>query len=262
MTTTLITGASSGIGAAFARALAARGHDLVLVARRADRLEALAHELAETHGTRVTVLPADLARPEAPAALAGALENQGIQVDWLVNNAGVAYYGEFTDQPSADTDGMVMLNVQALTAMTRAFAPGMAARGRGVVLNVGSAAGFFPMPYGAVYGATKAYVLAFSEALAEELAPKGVKVFCLCPGTTESEIHGHSGVSPALTANTGMMTAEAVVAEALWAVDRGLTAHVPGPLNQAVATLTRFLPRALSAKVAGAVLKGHVGAPR
>jgi hypothetical protein len=255
MTTALITGASSGIGAAFARALAGRGLDLILVARRAERLEALAEVLADRHGIRVTVLPADLSRPGAAAALAEAVSAEGLAVDWLVNNAGTCYYEAFVDQPQGQVDEMVALNIQALTSLARSFGAPMAERGQGVLINVASAAAFLPIPYGAVYAASKAYVLSFSEALSEELAPRGVKVLCLCPGSTESEIHAKAGTSQSLLDQSGMMTAGAVVEEALRALDWGQSVHVTGLHNQLGTALTRLVPRQFATQVAGMLFK-------
>lgn len=253
--TALVTGASSGIGAAFALALARRGYNVVLVARRADRLEAVAETIAMTLGRKAHVLVADLAVPEAPDRMVRALAERGITVDLLVNNAGVAYYEAFSEMPREQAMAMVQLNVTALTAMSHAFLPGMAERGRGAVVNIASTAALQPIPYGAVYAASKSYVLSFSEALAEELAPQGVQVLCVCPGSTESEIHGTSGVDPAVVRLAPMMSAEAVAEESLRALDAGKRVIVPGPMNEAHAWLTRMLPRDVAARLAGTIFK-------
>lgn len=258
----VVTGASSGIGEAFARALVERGHDVALVARRADRLEALGAEL-RARGARTFAIPLDLAAPDAGEALAAALAAQDLAADLLVNNAGVGYYGPFHEADRAKIEAMLAVNVAGLTAVSHALYPGMRARGRGGIIHVASLAAFQGIPGFAVYAASKAYVLAFSEALAAEAAPHGVKVLCLCPGNTESEIHGHSGVDPEVVRRAPMMSAEAVAAEGLAALQAGQAVHVPGPINAIGATLSRLLPREFSTRVAGAVLRwGAEGALR
>lgn len=253
MPVALITGASSGIGAAFARGLARRGHDVILVARRLDRLEALAAELQAAHGGRAVAIAQDLAAPDAAEALSRAVSERGLAVELLVNNAGIGYYDHFAEMDRAHVMGMVTLNVATLTALTHAFLPEMVARGRGGVIQVASAAAFQPIPYGAVYAATKAYVLALSEALAEEVAPKGVRVVCVCPGSTESEIHSYSGVKPALLDLAPPMPAEVVVDETLRALDWRQRVVVPGLQNVLGAFAARVLPRPLVTHLAGRI---------
>lgn len=253
--TALVTGASSGIGAAFARALARERHDLILVARRADRLHALAEELRAAHGGRVEVLPADLLRPEAASELAEAVKALGLQVDLLVNNAGMGMHGPFLDLTADDDARMITLNISALTALTRALTRGMVERRTGAVINVASTAAFQPVPYFAVYAATKAYVLSYSEALAEELRPFGVNVQCLCPGSTESEFVAVAQFKSDVPSKAPTMTAEAVVAESLGALRVGRTVHVAGVLNQLGALGPRFLPRTLITKLSGTIFK-------
>lgn len=170
----LITGASEGLGVEFAKVFAERGHDLALVARRSDRLEALADEIASGGRPRPIVMAKDLARPEAPAELAAALKDAGATVEYLVNNAGYGLNGPFADLPAADQLGMIDLNVRSLTAMAWQFLPDLRAM-RGGMINVASIAGFAPGPGMAVYYASKAYVLSLSEALAEELRSDGVR---------------------------------------------------------------------------------------
>lgn len=250
----VVTGASSGIGEAFARLLVEHGHDVALVARRADRLEALATEL-RARGARTEAIPLDLAAAGAGEALAQALDARGLAPDVLVNNAGVGYYGPFHEAERAKVEAMLAINVAGLTAVSHALYPGMRARGRGGIIHVASLAAFQGIPDFAVYAATKAYVLAFSEALAAEGGPHGVKVLCLCPGNTESEIHGHSGVDPEAVRRAPIMSAEAVAAEGLRALRAGATVHVPGPLNAFGATLVRLMPRDVATRVAGAVLQ-------
>src|SRR5437660_4891094 len=186
MGTALVTGASSGIGEAFARALAGRGDDLVLVARSADRLEALAAELRARHGVRAEVIAADLADPAAPDAIAAELAARGLAVDTLINNAGFGTHGEFAAQDAKRERDEVIVNAYAPLALTHALLPGMLARKHGEIVNVASTAAFQPVPYMATYGATKAFLLSFSEALAEEVRAHGVRVVALCPGQTDT----------------------------------------------------------------------------
>ncbi len=256
--TALVTGASSGIGAAFARALARDRHDLILVARRADRLHTLADELRGTHGVRVEVLPADLVKPEAASELAEAVKALGMQVDLLVNNAGMGVHGPMLDLTNEDDARMITLNISALTALTRAFTRGMVERRTGAVINVASTAAFQPVPYFAVYAATKAYVLSYSEALAEELRPFGVNVQCLCPGSTESEFVEVAQFKSDMHTKAPIMSAEAVVAESLGALRAGRSVQVAGVLNQIGTLGPRFLPRALITKISGTLFKPNV----
>ncbi|MAT72379.1 MAG: short-chain dehydrogenase [Planctomycetaceae bacterium] len=184
--TALITGASGGLGAEFAQIHAARGGDLILVARSADKLAALQAQLHEQHGVRVTVIARDLAETDACERLVEEIRGQGLAVDYLLNNAGFGGAGEFVSRPWADDRQMILLNVLTLSGLTRLLLPEMLARGSGRVLNVGSLASFLPGPLQATYYATKAYVLSLSEALANEVSGTGVTVTCLCPGPTKT----------------------------------------------------------------------------
>ncbi|MBM3275674.1 MAG: SDR family NAD(P)-dependent oxidoreductase, partial [Candidatus Sericytochromatia bacterium] len=179
--TALVTGASSGIGEVFARRLAQRNWDVVLVARRLDRLEAIAAALTESYGIKATPLQADLVDPQAPEALKEKLGEAEIRVDYLVNNAGLGMGGAFISQPYQKIETTLQLNIAALTKLTYLFLPAMLERKRGFICNVASTGAFQPVPHFAVYAATKAYVLHFTEALAEELAGTGVTASCLCP---------------------------------------------------------------------------------
>lgn len=254
--TALISGASSGIGAALARCFARDGHRLVLVARSEARLQALADTLHAEHGTRVDVLPADLARPGVAAALASALRRRRRPIDVLVNNAGVAEQGAFSAIPAGRHQQLIDLNVSALTAMLAAFLPAMLARGRGRILNVASIAAFQPVPGLATYAATKAYVLSLSESLAEELRGSGVSVTALCPGITATPMLGSA------TAHNGKLAqlpgfligkVEAVAAEGYRACLDGDAIVVPGAVNQAAAIASGATPRWLVRRVAGAL---------
>lgn len=190
----LITGASSGIGLELARLHAERGGDLVVVARGRDRLDALATELGERHACRVHVIAADLAQPDAPAAIHAEVVAAGLEVDVLINNAGFGGQGLFHERAWADDLAMIQVNVVALTALTRAFLPDLVRRGRGRILNVSSTAGMLPGPLQAVYYATKAYVTSFSNAIAGELEGTGVTVTALLPGVTETAFARTSGM--------------------------------------------------------------------
>lgn len=200
VSTCLVTGASSGIGAEIARALARRGRGVTLVARRADRLSELARELASEHGVRAETLEADLSDPAARAALPGRVAELGLQVDVLVNNAGVVYVGDFADGAPADQQQMVSVNVDAVVDLSSAYAAEMASRGAGGILIVSSTSALQPTPKTAVYGATKAFVSSFGSALHKELKKAGVNVTTLLPGPVDTEVARHnSGIHPAST---------------------------------------------------------------
>ncbi len=254
--TVLVTGASSGIGEALARCFAAGGHRLVLVARNADKLKALAQALQAQHGVAVEVLPADLTQASAAAALAARLKRRRRSVDVLINNAGVLEQGTFAAIPAAQHQALIDLNVSGLTAMLAAFLPPMIARGSGRVMNVASIAAFQPVPGLATYAATKAYVLSLSESLAEELRGSGVTVTALCPGITATAMLDRATEDNARLARLpGVLVAdvEAVAAEGCRACLAGEVIAVPGAVNQAAALATRATPRWLVRRIAGAV---------
>ncbi len=254
--TVLVTGASSGIGEAIARCFAADGHRLVLVARNADKLKALAHGLHAQHGVAVDVLPADLSQAGAAAALAASLKRKRRPVDVLVNNAGVLEQGAFATMPAARHQALIDLNVSGLTAMLAAFLPPMIARGSGRVMNVASIAAFQPVPGLATYAATKAYVLSLTESLAEELRDSGVTVTALCPGITATAMLDRAAEGNArLSRLPGVLIADvqAVAAEGCRACLAGEVIVVPGAVNQAAAMATRATPRWLVRRIAGAV---------
>jgi short-subunit dehydrogenase len=250
----LVTGASSGIGAAFVHALRARQAKLVLVARRAQRLSELSSALGGPPD--VVVFPLDLAVPDSVPRLMTFLSDRNITVDLLVNNAGVGWTGRFAEQPPETIQAIIDLNVRALTGLTRALVPGMIERGRGGVINVVSTSAFQPVPFLDIYAASKSFVLSFTEGLATELKGTGVRVQALCPGLTESEFHETSGTDKVPFTKTRMMTAEAVVAQSLRALDRGRPLRViPGWDNRAVAGVQRFLPRSLVRGVSGRLFR-------
>jgi len=255
--TALITGASSGIGESLARQLAAHGAHLILVARTEDRLHALAAELGARYRVQVHVLPADLNRPGAAAELHAAVQARGLNVDILVNNAGLGGYGEFSTQPADEIDRMIAVNISALTGLTRAFLPDMLARGRGRVLNVASTAAFQPGPLMAVYYATKAYVLSFSEAVAEEVAGSGVSVTALCPGPVQTGFQAVSrlGESDLLSgpARLVILSADEVARQGVRGLLVGQRVVVAGRLNRVQTLLPRLLPRAVVTRLIGRV---------
>ena len=240
----VVTGASSGIGAELARQLAARGHDLVVTARRRDRLEALAHDLRARYGIDTLVVACDLGTPGGPRQILSALEEKGIVPTVLVNNAGFGVHGLAIEQPIARHLEMLDLNVRALTELSLAVGAQMAARGSGAIVNVSSNGAFQPAPYVAAYAATKAYVLSFSQALAWELARRGVRVLTLCPGATRTEFFEAGQVHidiPGLF----FMTAERCVRIGLRALDRGRRVIVTGWMNAIGAWFARVLPQRL-----------------
>ncbi|CRK57160.1 short-chain dehydrogenase/reductase SDR [Alloactinosynnema sp. L-07] len=247
--TALVTGASSGIGADYARAFAAQGADLILVARREDKLAELAAELRSAHGRQVDVVAADLSLPDVGRDVAARVEALGRTVDILVNNAGFATHGALA---AADPDRLVeqiQLNCVAVVDLTRRFLPGMTARGRGTVINVASTAAFQPIPHMAVYGATKAFVLSFSEALWAETRPKGVRVIAVCPGATQTEFFEVVGTDDAAVGPR--RTTEQVVATTLRGLRRGAPSVIDGAANSALARLTRLIPKRLLIAIAG-----------
>ena len=250
--TALTTGASSGIGAEFARQLAAEGMDQVLVARRADRLAALADEITKKYSVRCHTIAIDLSEPDAAQRVHAETESKGLQVDWLVNNAGFGTSGRFETLPLERELEEIQLNVAALVALARLYLPGMLARGRGQIVNLGSVGSFVPTPYMATYSATKAFILSFSEALATEVGGKGVGVLALCPGATKTEFQQVAGVSENVP-EFSYMTAEAVVRQAINAAKSGRHTLVPGWMNKVMIGSTRLTPRSVMARVAGSM---------
>jgi short-subunit dehydrogenase len=250
----LVTGASSGLGAEFAAQLAARGHDLVLVARSEDRLTALAERLAAEHGVRARVLVQDLAEPDAARRIAGRLAALDLRVGLLVNNAGFGTCGRFEDiAPDRDHD-QLMVNVVALVDLTHALLPAMLERGAGAVVNVASTAAFQPAPYFAVSGAAKAFVLDFGLALREEYRGRGIRVLTLCPGPVDTPFFDAIGTRDAAVNGT-MTTPEPVVRAALRALDRNRGYVTPGLGNSLAAHLLPRRPRTLVAALAERVTR-------
>ncbi|MBN1362989.1 MAG: SDR family oxidoreductase [Sedimentisphaerales bacterium] len=246
--TALVTGASSGIGAELARVHAARGGDLVILARRAERLEALKAELESAYRASVYVLVEDLADPEAPQRIYDEIKSRSIQIDYLMNNAGFGFRGAFHEQDWERNQAMIQVNITALAALTRLFAPEMVARRDGRILNVASMAGFLPGPLQSVYYASKAFVVSFTEALANELAGTGVTITALCPGPVETEFVERAGLENVHGFAKGVSARE--VAECGYdAMLKGRTLIVPGLLNAMLIQLLRFAPRKIAARI-------------
>jgi short-subunit dehydrogenase len=244
----LITGASAGLGAAFARAYARRGLDVALVARRAERLETLAVELSDAYGVEAIVIPADLSVPEAQAPVMAALARRGRGVDVLVNNAGFGIARNFTDVPWAEQRDFMMTMAVAPVALAYAIIPGMAARGWGRIINVASVAGFSPgVASNTLYPGVKSLMIRFSQALDAEYRSKGLKVTALCPGFTETEFAAQAGIQHIMESRsrTFSQTAEEVVASAIERNEAGQVVVVPGWHNKAAVALMRLLPEPL-----------------
>jgi short-subunit dehydrogenase len=249
----LITGASAGIGAELARLAAAGGHDVVLVARSRQALEALAQELHGA-GAAAHVIVEDLGEPGAAQRVFDEVESRGFEIDALVNNAGYGMHAQFWQGDVRVGQALLRVNVEALTMLTRLFLPGMVARGRGRVLNMASLAGFQPGPMMAAYYASKAYVISFSQALANELHGTGVTMTVLCPGPVRTGFDRRAGVDISRLYNQVPVADARSVAQAGYAgMMRGRRLVIPGVLNRIVATLSRHAPMRLSAAIARAL---------
>ncbi|MBU6411602.1 MAG: SDR family oxidoreductase [Verrucomicrobia bacterium] len=251
METVLITGASSGIGLELAKCFAADGSRLVLVARNATALQALADELRRQNGVQVIVLPSDLAQPQTPVNLFQQLSDQRVTVDVLVNNAGFGAFGLFHDLPSARQLGMIQVNIRALVELTRLFLPEMLRRRTGGVLNVASVAAFVPGPGMAVYYATKAFVLSFTEALAVELAGSGLKTVALCPGPTPTNFGAVAGMDAAHLVRVPPTSAQKVAQDGHRAWRAASTVCVSGIQNKLLVALIRLAPRTVVRRMVG-----------
>lgn len=239
---TLITGASAGIGAELARVFAANGHRLALTARRVDRLEALANEIAAKGGTRPIVIACDLQEASAGDKITAALAAEGVELDHLVNNAGFGVFGEASKRDRAEQLGSIDVNVRALTDLSLRFADQLI-RNRGGILNVGSVAGFLPGPGMAVYYASKAYVISFTEALRCELGPHGVRVTVLCPGPVLTEFQARAGFAPGFDSAVLNVSAADVARDAYRGLMANKRAVLPGLGIKIVPFLLRFFPR-------------------
>ncbi len=255
MNTTLITGASSGIGAAFARKLAARGRNVFLVARSEDKLIALCNEIGRLTSIRAQYLALDLQQPDAGALLLEEAGKRGFEIEMLINNAGFGSMGDFVKLDLDRELEMIQLNVRSLVDLTHRFLGPMRERKRGVIINVASTAAFQAVPYMATYAATKAFVLSFSEALWDENRSHGVHVMALCPGVTETNFFQAAGIDrpPMRTVET----AEDVVETALRALERRKSTVISGWTNLFTVEAERFVPRSVVTKVAGKALRSR-----
>ncbi|HET9281450.1 MAG TPA: SDR family oxidoreductase [Candidatus Angelobacter sp.] len=242
--TVLITGASSGIGLDLAR-LMAPDFDLIITARNQAELEKISKELQMAHGNHIHVIPADLAQPEAPQQIFAEIERRGLPVDILINNAGFGSYGAFAESDPRTSLDMIEVNIAALTALTRLALLGMIQRKRGRIMNVASTAGFQPGPLMAVYYATKAYVIMFSEAIANELKDSGITVTCLCPGATATNFAGRANMGKSRLFKLGAMKSRDVAIAGYKGMMAGKGLVIPGVLNKTVAMSVRFSPRKL-----------------
>jgi hypothetical protein len=251
----LITGASSGIGAEFARQLAARGWSLILVARSQDRLEKLRSELMSAHmGIDVLAIPLDLTASYAPAELFQRTQGAHLDVELLINNAGFGAFGEFTSIDRQRQRRMIDLNIVALVELAHLYLQPMTARHRGGVINIASVAGFAPLPYTALYAATKAFVLSFSQALYEEARQQGVHVLVVNPGSTATNFFQVAGKSP-FSHPARMQTSAQVVGESLRAFDRRKASIVTGASNRLLTKIVTLLPRRWITGVVGRVMR-------
>jgi short-subunit dehydrogenase len=249
----LVTGASAGLGAEFAELFAADAHDVVLVARRRDRLDELARRLQTTRGSRVDVIAEDLADPAAPERVAAELAKRGVEVEFLVNNAGFGAAGPFAELDVARQLAMVQVNIAAVIHLTRLLLPAMVARRSGHILNIGSMAGFLPGPSMAVYYASKAFVNSFTEALHFELRDTGVAVTLSCPGPTDTEFAQIARSGKSRLFKTGSMGASEVAAHAYRAMMSGKPMAIPGLRNKLGVLSLRVAPRAMVRRTAAAL---------
>lgn len=250
MATALVTGASSGIGEAFARLFAADHYNLVLVARSKEKLDSLKTELEANHGVSIFLLPLDLSVIDCVSPIQSYLTRHGIVVDLLINNAGFGAHGSFLETSQETERDMILLNILTLTELTKFFAKSMVKRGKGHILNVASTAAFFPGPYASVYYATKAYVLSFSLALSEELRGSGVTITTLCPGATQSNFADRAGMkNTKLFGKRNLPTSEEVALFGYKALMAGKRLAIHGWFNRVQITVARILPPTLLSRI-------------
>ncbi|MGP4842971.1 SDR family NAD(P)-dependent oxidoreductase [Marinobacter sp. 1Y8] len=249
MSYVVITGASAGIGEVFARALAAERQNLILVARREDRLQTLANELKSQHGVEVEVVASDLANPEGPALLADVIEKAGWDINGLINNAGFGDRGHFSELALERQLAMIQVNITSLVALTWRLLPALKSQSDSFIINVASTAAFQAGPNMAIYYATKAFVLSFSEALHEELRESGVRVSTLCPGATDSEFASEAHMTDTLLFRSGTMSAEAVVRKSLAGRHKAIV--IPGLKNLLMVWSGKLSPRLITRRLAG-----------
>lgn len=251
----LITGASSGFGADFARQLAARGANLILTARSEGKLKSLGEELSGRHGIEHRVIAQDLSAPGGASLLADAALGLGVEVEHVINNAGFGVGGAFWESSADRAAEMVRLNCEAVTVLTNKLLPPMIARNRGGFLQVASVAGFQPTPFISVYGATKAFVVSFTAGVAEELRDRGVRMCALCPGPVQTGFQAAAGVEIAPAQRASVLTSEDTVRRGIAAYERGTVIYVPGVVNKLGGVASKFLPRTVVAHAAAGIMK-------
>lgn len=256
MKVTLITGASSGIGEAFARRLADEGHNLVLIARGEEKLHELCDELMLKHKITAHYIAADLIKEDAVAMVHDETQKRGFEIDWLINNAGFGSMGDFAQLDGENELNIIKLNVLALVSLTHRYVAGMRERKSGTVVNVSSTAGFQPIPFFATYAATKAFVTSFTEAIAEENRPFGIRILALCPGTTRTNFFAASKIDDPVQIK-GLQTPEQVVETALKALKSGRSKVVSGWVNYLGALAGCYVPNALTARVMAKALRSR-----
>jgi uncharacterized protein len=258
MAVALVTGATAGIGAAFARALAAEGYDLVLVARDAQRLAVGAEELSDQHGIKATALPADLTTRDGLAAVEARLADSAEPVELLVNSAGIGLNRGFLDVSVEDEERLLDLNVRAVLRLTHAVLPGMVERGRGDVVNVSSVAGFGAVMPGSTYSSSKAWVTNFSESVGQSVRSRGVRVMALCPGYTRTEFHQRAGIKLSGSGSRLWLSADDVVRDGLRDLRRGKLISVPDWRYKLIVVGMRYAPRGLISRAARDT-RGRIG---
>lgn len=253
--TALVTGASSGIGTQYAEYLASQQINLILVARSQDKLDAIAHHLRQTYAVQVTVIVLDLSVSGAALQLYNAIDEQHLSVDILINNAGFGKWAEFLDQPLSVYDDMIMLNMNTLTQLSYLFLPHMLKQHKGIVINIASTGAFQPLPYIAVYGATKAFVLSLTEAIGKEYEDQGVQCIAVCPGNTETQF---ASVAQANTKGMPVSSTKEVVLSTFKALDRQKMSIIVGMNNYLTALLPRFLSRKMILNIVSNMMKKRI----
>jgi len=256
MKATLITGASSGIGEAFAWRLADKGHNLVLVARSEEKLHELCDDLMLKHKISAHYIAADLLKDDAVARVHDETQKHGFEIDWLINNAGFGSMGDFAKLDGGNELNIIRLNVVALVSLTHRYLAGMRERKSGTIINVSSTTGFQPLPFFATYAATKAFVTSFTEAIAEENRPFGIKILALCPGTTKTNFFAASNIDDPVQIK-GLQTPEQVVETALKAVRNGKSKVVSGWTNYLGALAGTYVPNGLTVRIIGKALRSR-----
>ena len=249
----IITGASAGIGTAFAHQLAKQGHNLILVARRTDKLDALAQSLIKDHGIEANVITCDLSTPEGPGLILEEVEAKGWSISGLINNAGFGLRGAFAEQPLQGQLDIIQVNMTSLVSLTHKILPKLTASKDAFIINVASTAAFQAGPGMATYFASKAFVLSFTEALRVELAPRNITVSALCPGATDSEFAAVADMADTMLFKNGTMTSDAVVRYSL--ANRKKAIVIPGLMNKITVWSTKVSPRSMTRKIAGWLLK-------